>query len=233
MSKNIRQNSEYAKEILNVPKLSAEERTELFKQMKNGDEEARAKLIKHNMRLVLKIAHEFEKHIDLPEEDLISIGTFGLINAVDKFELDRGFQFSTLAFTAIKNAYLRHMQVSRYKLRNNNGRKDKSMQEPVFVGKEGDELTLESTIADDRADIDDLVEKLVKNQEVLKVLNILTKDERALLYLRHGVLDGNPLTLEEIGKMQGITKERVRQKEEDIILKLRHPKVTRRLKELY
>lgn len=221
--------SEYAKEIVRVPLLSEEETVALVIAMHNGDGEARKKLIEHNLRLVLKIAYKFLSTIDLPIEDLISIGSFGLIKAIDRYDLSKGAKLATLAFKYIVNAYKTHIYLARMQKRDNSN--DISLNDAVFVGKDGDELTIESTIEDDGLPVDETVVESIKNETLREILKRLTKEERELLCLRYGIYDGVKHSLEDIAKQRGVTRERIRQKEEVAIMKLRHPSMTRKIKD--
>ena len=222
--------SEYAKEIGKIPLLSNVQTKQLIMAFKNGDTEAREKLIKHNLRLVLRLAYKYKKRIELPIEDLISIGSFGLINAIDRYDLKYNVKLSTIAYKCIENAFKQHIYSSKRKMRD-----DKnvvmSLQDQIYEGKDGDGLTLEGIIEADELSIDEKIIQSIKNESVRNVLEKLTREEREMIYLRFGVVDGVEYTLEEIGKLKGLSKQRIRQKEEKVLKKLRHPKITRQIKD--
>lgn len=223
--------SEYINEIINIPLLSDEETKALVLAMYNGDTEARNQLIEHNMRLVLHIAKRFQPFMNLPLEDVINIGSFALMKAVDTYDINKEIKLGTFAFKCISNIYSRHIHLSKMKKRDD--RNTVSLNTPIYSNKDGDEITLEDAIEDDGLPVDERVFDKIKSDVLKEVLKKLTKEEQRLLCLRYGIYDGINHTLEEIGKMEGITRERVRQKEERAILKLRHPSITPLIKDFF
>ncbi len=222
---------DYRKEILAIPLLSQEETKNLVIQMQQGNQEARQKLITHNLRMVLKIAYQFQNSMKLPIEDLINIGVFGLIYAIDNYDPDKG-SLSAIAYPAIKNTYLKYLMYTKRQKRNDE--RDISLQTPVYQNKDGKDITLEDTLGDTLADenvsLEDTVIGKIQSEAVKKVLQKLTKQEREILYLRYGIPDGKTHTLEEIAQMKGITREGVRQAEAKALKKLRHPRITKQIK---
>lgn len=255
----------YLKEIGRVPLLSADDEVELAMRIKNGDEEAKRRLAEANLRLVVSIAKRYVGR-GMLFLDLIQEGNMGLIKAVEKFDHNKGFKFSTYATWWIRQAITRaiadqartiripvHMvetinkliRVSRQLLQEL-GREPspeeiaaemeltvekvreimKIAQEPVSletpIGEE-DDSHLGDFIEDQEAlaPADAAAYELLKEQ-LEDVLDTLTEREENVLRLRFGLDDGRTRTLEEVGKVFGVTRERIRQIEAKALRKLRH-----------
>ncbi|NEU32378.1 RNA polymerase sigma factor RpoD [bacterium LRH843] len=264
----------YLKEIGRVPLLSAEEEIELAKRIEQGDEEAKRNLAEANLRLVVSIAKRYVGR-GMLFLDLIQEGNMGLIKAVEKFDFEKGFKFSTYATWWIRQAITRaiadqartiripvHMvetinkliRVQRQLLQDL-GREPspeevalemeltpekvreilKIAQEPVSletpIGEE-DDSHLGDFIEDQEAlaPSDAAAYELLKEQ-LEDVLDTLTDREENVLRLRFGLDDGRTRTLEEVGKVFGVTRERIRQIEAKALRKLRHPSRSKRLKD--
>lgn len=222
---------EYVKEISQLPLLSDEETNKLIDAMQHGDTEAREKLIKHNLRMVLKIAYQYRSRINLPMEDLISIGSFGLINAIDKFDINRGVKLSTIAYPCIKNQFNKYIYLSKMQKRDNS--KDVSLQSQVYKNKDGDGITWEESIVDYDGAVEDTIIQKIQNERLREILKHLTREEREILYLRYGIIDGIAHTLEEISQEKEVTKECIRQRELKALKKLKHPRITRQIKDFF
>ncbi|MBP3039662.1 RNA polymerase sigma factor RpoD [Bacillaceae bacterium Marseille-Q3522] len=264
----------YLKEIGRVDLLSAEEEVILAKRIEQGDEEAKRRLAEANLRLVVSIAKRYVGR-GMLFLDLIQEGNMGLIKAVEKFDYDKGFKFSTYATWWIRQAITRaiadqartiripvHMvetinkliRVQRQLLQDL-GREPspeeiaedmdltpekvreilKIAQEPVSletpIGEE-DDSHLGDFIEDQDATSpsDHAAYELLKEQ-LEDVLDTLTDREENVLRLRFGLDDGRTRTLEEVGKVFGVTRERIRQIEAKALRKLRHPSRSKRLKD--
>ncbi|MXO80428.1 RNA polymerase sigma factor RpoD [Paenibacillus sp. OT2-17] len=264
----------YLKEIGRVPLLSADDEVELAKRINNGDEEAKRRLAEANLRLVVSIAKRYVGR-GMLFLDLIQEGNMGLIKAVEKFDYEKGFKFSTYATWWIRQAITRaiadqartiripvHMvetinkliRISRQLLQEL-GREPtpeevaaemelsvekvreimKIAQEPVSletpIGEE-DDSHLGDFIEDQEAlaPADAAAYELLKEQ-LEDVLDTLTEREENVLRLRFGLDDGRTRTLEEVGKVFGVTRERIRQIEAKALRKLRHPSRSKRLKD--
>lgn len=264
----------YLKEIGRVPLLSAKEEIELAKKIEDGDEEAKKRLAEANLRLVVSIAKRYVGR-GMLFLDLIQEGNMGLIKAVEKFDYNKGYKFSTYATWWIRQAITRaiadqartiripvHMvetinkliRVQRQLLQDL-GREPtpeevskemeltpdkvreilKIAQEPVSletpIGEE-DDSHLGDFIEDQEAlaPSDAAAYELLKEQ-LEDVLDTLTDREENVLRLRFGLDDGRTRTLEEVGKVFGVTRERIRQIEAKALRKLRHPSRSKRLKD--
>ncbi|MDR0268969.1 RNA polymerase sigma factor RpoD [Paenibacillus sp.] len=264
----------YLKEIGRVPLLSADDEVGLAIRIMNGDEEAKRRLAEANLRLVVSIAKRYVGR-GMLFLDLIQEGNMGLIKAVEKFDHNKGFKFSTYATWWIRQAITRaiadqartiripvHMvetinkliRVSRQLLQEL-GREPtpeeiaaemelsvekvreimKIAQEPVSletpIGEE-DDSHLGDFIEDQEAlaPADAAAYELLKEQ-LEDVLDTLTEREENVLRLRFGLDDGRTRTLEEVGKVFGVTRERIRQIEAKALRKLRHPSRSKRLKD--
>ncbi|MBM0064328.1 RNA polymerase sigma factor RpoD [Alkalicoccobacillus gibsonii] len=264
----------YLKEIGRVQLLSAAEEIELAKRIEQGDEEAKRRLAEANLRLVVSIAKRYVGR-GMLFLDLIQEGNMGLIKAVEKFDFQKGFKFSTYATWWIRQAITRaiadqartiripvHMvetinkliRVQRQLLQDF-GREPtpeevaeemeltpekvreilKIAQEPVSletpIGEE-DDSHLGDFIEDQEAlaPSDAAAYELLKEQ-LEDVLDTLTDREENVLRLRFGLDDGRTRTLEEVGKVFGVTRERIRQIEAKALRKLRHPSRSKRLKD--
>ena len=197
------------------PPLPKQAEAELFKRLsEDGDSESRAKLISHNLRLV---AHIVRKHYpgNPATEDLISIGTIGLIKAVDSFDAKNGARFATYGAKCIQNEILMYFR-SQKKLAS-----EISMNETIDIDKDGNPLTYldiiktEDTVADDI----DLKIKIVKTAEYIK--SELSEREREIIILRYG-LDGNEaVTQREVAVKLGISRSYVSRIEKNALEKLR------------
>ena len=250
----------YLKEIGRVPLLSAEEERALARAAKAGDMEARQKLSEANLRLVVSVAKRYAGR-GLPFLDLIQEGNLGLMKAAEKFEPDKGFKFSTYATWWIRQSVTRaiadqgrtiripvHLveHINRVKktageLLRKNGREPTAEEIAVRLEMEPDRVRelleeedahLEDFIQDEEAGVpvDEAGRQLLR-QELMNVLKSLTPREERVLTLRFGLDDGQPRTLEELGREFNVTRERIRQIEAKALRKLRHPSRAKRLKD--
>lgn len=193
--------------------LSDSEEARCIKRFKKGDEKARHILIEHNLRLVAHITKKFESTgEDL--DDLISIGTLGLIKAINTFDPDKGTKLATYAARCIENEILMHLRSTK-KLKG-----EVSLHDPIGIDKEGNELTLMDVLGTDP----DLVANKVENEQerlrIIKMVKQLNGREKEVLVMRFGLFDGLRKTQREIAEKLGISRSYVSRIEKKAIQNL-------------
>lgn len=194
--------------------LSGKEERECLEKMKNGDKAARGKLIEHNLRLVAHIVKKYSQAADI--DDLISIGTVGLIKAVDSFNSDKNTRLATYASRCVENEVLMHLRHEK------KFASQLSLSEPIGYDREGNEISLMDILVGDGEDICDKVDKSEKIKKLFeKVRQIKDKREKAIIYLRYGLHGGDPLTQKEVAKKLGISRSYVSRIEKKAIMRLR------------
>jgi RNA polymerase sporulation-specific sigma factor len=194
--------------------LSAEEEIIIIDKLKTGDKEARNILIERNLRLVAHIVKKFNNHPN-EVEDLISVGTIGLIKSINSFDPEKGAKFATFASRCIHNEILMHLRAT--KKHNQN----LYIQEPIGLDKQGNELTMEDKIADNENPIDEQVTLKIQIKLLYdKIKFVLKGREKTIIELRYGLLDGNEVTQREIAKLLGISRSYVSRIEKKAIKKL-------------
>lgn len=264
----------YLKEIGKVPLLSPEEEQELARKMADGDQDAAARMTEANLRLVVSIAKRYVGR-GMQFLDLIQEGNIGLMKAVEKFDFNKGYKFSTYATWWIRQAVTRaiadqartirvpvHMvetinkviRVSRQLLQElghdptpeeiaeEMGMTPEKVKEVLKVAQEP--VSMETPIGEEEdSHLGDFIKdegasepaeaaasSMLRN-ELEEVLDTLSPREKQVLELRFGLNDGQPRTLEEVGKQFNVTRERIRQIEAKALRKLRHPTRSRKLKD--
>lgn len=194
--------------------LSAKEEEECFRLMKEGDTSARSRLIEHNLRLV---AHIVKKYYTVSDdgEDLISIGTIGLIKAVSSFDSSKGTRFATYASRCIENEILMHFRSKK------KSAGDIYFEEPVDIDKEGNQLTLMDIIAEDDG-IVDKIDLSIKSRQLYRFLDeCLTKRELEIIIDRYGLYGKRPMTQREVAKKLNISRSYVSRIEKKALETLR------------
>lgn len=196
------------------PRLSADEEKKYIRDMANGDKSARQKLIEHNLRLVAHISKKYNSAAS-DSDDLISVGTIGLIKAVDTFRPEKGHKLSSYAAICIQNEILMHLR---------SGKKnslDISMNEPIDTDRHGNVLTLMDIIAVDDTISDD-IDLSIKCSKLKQLINSdLDERERDIIIKRYGLDGHKPLTQMEISKKIGISRSYVSRIEKRILERLR------------
>lgn len=198
------------------PPLSAQEEAQALKKLDEDDSEAKSLLIEHNLRLVVYIAKKFD-NTGVGVEDLISIGTIGLIKAVNSYDSGKNIKLATYASRCIENEILMYLR------RNSKTRMEVSIDEPLNVDWDGNELLLSDILGTDEdviyKDIEDEVEKKLLN----KAISRLTERERQIVDLRFGLSseDGTELTQKEVADMLGISQSYISRLEKKIIKRLK------------
>lgn len=197
--------------------LTKKEEREYLIAYKNGDESAKEKLISHNLRLVAHIAKKYHGSEDI--DDLISVGTVGLVKAINSFEIDKGTQLATYTARCIENEIL-------MLLRSNKKRQaDISISEVVGTDKDGNELTLMDVLADSDESIIEKVEKSVISLELVNYLKSKLSDrEFKIIVLRYGLKNGVPLPQREVSNLLKISRSYVSRIEKKVIDTLKKDK---------
>ena len=180
------------------PPLSADEEKEMLNNL--TDTNVKNKLIEHNLRLVVYIAKKFE-NTGINIEDLISIGTIGLIKAVNTFKLDKNIKLATYASRCIENEILMFLR------KNSNSKTEISIDEPLNVDWDGNELLLSDILGTDEDVIYKDIETEVERNLLQKAISKLTERERTIINLRFGLNtpDGHELTQKEVATLLGIS----------------------------
>ena len=261
----------YLREIGQIPLLSYEEEIDYAQRVLKGDEEAKQKLIESNLRLVVSIA---KKHTNrgLKMLDLIQEGNMGLMKAVEKFEYEKGFKFSTYATWWIRQAITRaiadqgrtiripvHMIETINKIKKESriilqetGKEptaeelSKKLEIPVdkvknILEMNQDPISLETPVGseEDRDFVEDdkflnpydATTRVLLKEQLDEILKTLNEREEMVLRYRYGLDDGSQKTLEEVGKIFNVTRERIRQIEVKALRKLRHPSRRKKLED--
>ncbi|WP_102027307.1 RNA polymerase sporulation sigma factor SigE [Salirhabdus sp. Marseille-P4669] len=196
------------------PPLSKEEEEELLKKLPNGDAAARSILIERNLRLVVYIARKFE-NTGINIEDLISIGTIGLIKAVNTFNPEKKIKLATYASRCIENEILMYLR------RNNKVRSEVSFDEPLNVDWDGNELLLSDVLGTDEDIITRGLESNVDKKLLLKALSKLNDREKQIMELRFGLIGREEKTQKDVADMLGISQSYISRLEKKIIKRLR------------
>ncbi len=181
------------------PPLSAADERECLKNMKKGDEKAKQKLIEHNLRLVAHIIKKYYSNY-CDQEDLISIGTIGLIKGINSFDADKGVRLATYAARCVENEILMYFRASK------KTSQEIFMSEPIESDSDGDALTLMDVICSEDNLFDDIDLK-IKCEKLYKYLNEMEKGrEYDILMMRYGLNGETPLTQREIAKKLKISR---------------------------
>ncbi len=196
------------------PPLTKEVESEIMERISNGDESAREPLITHNLRLVVYIAKKFESSA-APIEDLISIGTIGLIKAVNTFRPEKNIKLATYASRCIENEILMFLRKSS-QLRN-----EISIDEPLNVDWDGNELLLSDILGSDFDVVNANIEQEIECNMLLSAVDKLDEREREIMNLRFGLHGNGVHTQKEVADMMGISQSYISRLEKKIIRKLK------------
>lgn len=198
------------------PPLKGEEERKVIDQAVSGNQKARDTLIEHNLRLVVYVAKRYDNSTNCPLEDLISIGTIGLVKAINTFKADKNIKLATYASRCIENEILMYFRARKKMTR------EVSLYEPIGTDKEGNEIKLFDII--EAAD-DDAYKKAVLKEEIrmlyYQMESVLSKRERLVLKLRYGLYDAEEYTQREIAEQLGISRSYVSRIEKSAIEKLK------------
>jgi RNA polymerase sporulation-specific sigma factor len=195
------------------PPLSKEEEAVLLEKLPSGDQAAKSLLIERNLRLVVYIARKFE-NTGINIEDLISIGTIGLIKAVNTFNPEKKIKLATYASRCIENEILMYLR------RNNKTRSEVSFDEPLNVDWDGNELLLSDVLGTEDDIITRRIEANVDRKLLLKALFTLNDREKQIMELRFGLSGGEEKTQKDVADMLGISQSYISRLEKRIIKRL-------------
>jgi RNA polymerase sporulation-specific sigma factor len=196
------------------PPLNRTEEEETFAALMNNSEKAREKLIVHNLRLVVYIAKKFES-TGLGIEDLVSIGTIGLIKAVNTFRPDKNIKLATYASRCIENEILMFLRKS------SQYRNEISIDEPLNVDWDGNELLLSDILGTSEDVVNKGIENEAERNMLMDAINALCPREREIMEMRFGLKDGKEKTQKEVADLIGISQSYISRLEKKIIKKLR------------
>lgn len=196
------------------PPLTAEREAELLEKSRNGDDGARNELIEHNLRLVAHIVKKYY-NTGADQDDMISIGTIGLIKAVSTFNTDKGIHLATYASRCIENEILMFFRNQKKTAQ------DVFISDPIDTDKDGNTLTLIDVIAD-KSDIADEIDTKIKVEKLRVILPVcLSERERLIIEMRYGLCGREELTQREIAKKLNISRSYVSRIEKSALEKLR------------
>lgn len=195
--------------------LPPKEEAKYIKAMENGDETARNKLIEHNLRLVAHIVKKFENTGE-DMEDLISIGTIGLIKGIESYSSDKGTKLATYAARCIENEILMHLRALK------KVKKDVSLEDPIGQDKEGNEISLMDILESENEDIIEYIQLNMEIDKMKDYLSILDSREKEVIIYRYGLSDHKEMTQREIAQMLNISRSYVSRIEKRALMKVFH-----------
>ena len=196
------------------PPLAPEEEQRVFAALAAGSPEARDTLITHNLRLVVYIAKKFES-ATAGIEDMISIGTIGLIKAVNTFEPGKKIKLATYASRCIENEILMYLR------KGSNRRQDASIDEPLNTDSDGNELLLVDVLVSEDAQVGEELERSAERSALHHAVAHLAPRERQIMELRFGLCGGQEHTQKEVADIMGISQSYISRLEKRIIKRLR------------
>ncbi len=196
------------------PPLTSQEEEALLESLRRGDVSVRAQLIERNLRLVVYIARKFD-NTRTSTEDLISIGTIGLIKAVNTFDVSRNIKLATYASKCIENEILMFLR------RNSRRQSEISFDEPLNVDWDGNELLLSDVLGTEDDMIYKRIEKKVDRALLRKAIRTLEQRERQIVQMRYGLKDGVGKTQKQVADALGISQSYISRLEKRIIGRLR------------
>ena len=196
------------------PPLEREEEEKAIVAMENGDESAKRLLTERNLRLVVYISRRFE-NTGINLEDLISIGTIGLIKAINTFRSDKNIKLATYASRCIENEILMYLR------KISNQRSEVSFDEPLNTDWDGNELLLSDVLGTDDDEVCRPLEDDADRQMLMNAVNTLAERERSIITLRFGLNGSSEYTQKEVADMMGISQSYISRLEKRIIIRLR------------
>lgn len=196
------------------PPLTKEEEETVMNELKSGDETHKDLLITHNLRLVVYIAKKFDS-CATSTEDLISIGTIGLMKAVKTFNPNKNIKFATYASRCIENEILMHLR------KVNNSKFEMSFDEPLSIDWDGNELTLRDVLGSEPDEISSDLEYNDEKKMLLKIVDSLPQKEKDLMKKRFGIMGEKEHTQKQLADLMGISQSYISRLEKKIIEKIR------------
>ncbi|MDE6658518.1 MAG: RNA polymerase sporulation sigma factor SigK [Eubacterium sp.] len=195
--------------------LNTKEEAAALERLKNGDKDARALLIERNLRLVSHIVKKYYSKTN-DTDDLISIGTIGLIKAIDSFNPDKGIRLATYASRCIENEILMHFR----NIRKN--ATDVYLNDSLEMDKDGNPLTLQETISDS-SDLAEDLETKIKWEKVSRIIETMTDErEKEIIILRYGLNNKKPLTQREVAQRLDISRSYVSRIEKKVLNEIKN-----------
>ena len=179
--------------------LSRQEEAQALAAMQAGDESARARLIEHNLRLVAHVVRKYTVP-GLTQDDLVSVGTLGLIKAVNTYKPDAKTPLSTYAARCIENEVLMQLRAARKR------RNDVFLTDPIGMDGEGNDISFQDILGTPGDMVEDAAIRRMNMQQVRAALKKLPQRERAVLEMRYGLLGGRPLLQHEVASKMGISR---------------------------
>ena len=200
--------------------LSPEKEKQYLEEMNNGSAEAKEILINHNMRLVVHVAKKYSNYPD--QDELISVGSIGLIKAINTYKTGKGTQLATYAARCIENEILMTLRA------NKKVKANISLHEPVGTDKEGNEISLIDLLSIEQDSVINEVEtNIIKDNLLQAIKKVLDKREYEIISLRYGLIDGTELTQMEVASRFNISRSYISRIEKKAIQKIRLYKETR------
>ena len=193
--------------------LNKTDEEEATRKMLLGDKDARNKLIEHNLRLVAHIVKKYESN-DYLQDDLISIGTIGLVKGIDSYKPSKNTRLTTYAARCIENEILMHYRSNKKHLNN------VSLNDSIGFDKDGNEINLIDVLKCDNEDIADIIDTQNKIDLLLKYLDTLSKREKEIIIKRYGLYNTREMTQKEISKEMKISRSYVSRIEKRAITKI-------------
>lgn len=195
--------------------LTREEETEYVKRSMSGDQFARAKLIEHNLRLVVFLSKKYENTgIDL--EDLVSIGSVGLIKGVNTYKLDKNIKLATYASRCIDNEILMFLR------KNKKRRGEISFEDNLSYDSEGNELHLEDILGTDADIVTKSLEKEIEKKMLYKEIDKLNERDKKIMILRYGLFGQDEMTQKDVANLLGISQSYISRIEKKVIRRLKN-----------
>lgn len=196
------------------PPLRPEEEREVFDMLKTEPKKARERLITHNLRLVVYISKKFES-TGIGVEDLVSIGTIGLIKAVNTFDPDKNIKLATYASRCIENEILMYLR------KTSQQRNEISIDEPLNIDWDGNELLLSDVLGTDADEVGSRLESETEKRLLIEAVERLGGRERFIMQMRFGLLGGREMTQKEVADVIGISQSYISRLEKRILRDLK------------